>query len=142
VSHELRTPLAAVLGFAVTLQERRQDLDDETRMMIGQIVEQARRLETLLSDLLDLDRLRRDRLELRRQPTRLDELVARVVELHGPRPIEMHAEPLTADVDPALVGRIIENLVANAVKHTPPEATIAVSVAREADDVVITVEDS
>jgi PAS domain S-box-containing protein len=142
VSHELRTPLAAVLGFALTLNERRPDLDDQARLMIGQIVEQAQRLETLLADLLDVDRLRRERIELRRRPTRLDELVERIVELHGARPIEVHAEPVTATVDPALVGRIVDNLVANAVKHTPPDAAIAVWVARRGAEVVITVEDS
>ena len=142
VSHELRTPLASVLGFALTLSERRRDLDEQARLMIGQIVEQAQRLETLLADLLDVDRLRHDRIEPRREPTRLDELVGRIVELHGARPIEVRAEPLTASVDPTLVGRIVDNLVANAVKHTPADAAIAVSVAREGAEVVISVEDA
>jgi light-regulated signal transduction histidine kinase (bacteriophytochrome) len=59
VSHELRTPLTSILGFAVTLQERGADLDAALRAeILANISEQARKLERLLSDLLDLERLR------------------------------------------------------------------------------------
>src|SRR5205085_11220896 len=59
VSHELRTPLTSILGFALTLRERSATLDDATRRdLIEQVGCQSMRLERLLTDPLDVDRLR------------------------------------------------------------------------------------
>ena len=60
VSHELRTPLTSIIGFAVTLKEKGASLAEQTRTeMVDHLADQAHKLERLLSDLLDLDRLRR-----------------------------------------------------------------------------------
>ena len=144
VSHELRTPLSSVLGYAVTLE--RPDLDvseDERRDMTQRLAVNARKLERLLSDLLDLDRLARGVLEPQRRPTELAQLVERVIretELRG-REIDITVRPLVAEVDAPKVERIVENLVANAVKHTAPEAHIWLSVDRHEDGVMVQVED-
>src|SRR5205823_8432483 len=59
VSHELRTPLTSIVGFAITLRERGQTLDPVTYSeIVGYLAEQSQRLQRLLTDLLDLDRLR------------------------------------------------------------------------------------
>jgi PAS domain S-box-containing protein len=141
VSHELRTPLTAVLGFAVTLRERHSELDESASTMVGQIIEQAHRLEALLSDLLDLDRYRRGLTQPARQPVRIDELVEHIVELHAPRAIEVRSAPLTARVDRSMLERIVDNLIGNAIKHTPGDARIAVAVSRQSADVLLAVED-
>lgn len=144
VSHELRTPLSSVLGYAVTLE--RPDLEaseDERRDMTARLAVNARKLERLLSDLLDLDRLARGVLEPQLRPTELAQLVERVIreaELRG-RDIEVSVRPLVAEVDAPKVERIVENLVANAVKHTAPEARIWLSVDRHEEGILIRVED-
>src|SRR5207249_4110430 len=70
VSHELRTPLAAVLGIALTLQRRDISLSvEDWQDLLGRLVTNARKLERLLSDLLDLDRLARGIVQPNRQPT-------------------------------------------------------------------------
>src|SRR5439155_7475548 len=70
VSHELRTPLAAVLGIALTLGRPEIDLSEpEARDLITRLQTNARKLERLLSDLLDLDRLVRGIVEPNRRPT-------------------------------------------------------------------------
>ena len=80
VSHELRTPLTAILGFAITLRERWPTLTDEGREeMIGLVASQATRLERLLNDLLDVDRLRHGRLRVDFEHADLAELVRTVV---------------------------------------------------------------
>src|SRR5438552_1399648 len=67
VSHELRTPLSAVVGSAITLKNLGVDLtSDDQREMVGAIAENALKLQRLLSDLLDLDRLPRVALARRR----------------------------------------------------------------------------
>jgi PAS domain S-box-containing protein len=143
VSHELRTPLTSVLGFALTLEKHRglsPELMDET---VGALAEAARRLERLLSDLLDVERLRRGLVALRREPCDVTELVQRVVgesSLDG-RPVQLDLEPVVAEVDCPKLERIVENLLQNAHKHTPPGSSIEVRLAPSGRDVLLVVED-
>jgi PAS domain S-box-containing protein len=139
VSHELRTPLTSILGFSMTLEERWEELDPERRgQIVRHVAEQARRLEQLLSDLLDLDRLRLGALEPTLRETDVAELVARVTSTHG---VAVSGEPVVAQVDPAKVERIVENLLANARKHTPRGTDISVWVAQQDGGVLIAVDD-
>ena len=145
VSHELRTPLAVILGGALTLEQRRQDLDprDEERL-IAALSRSAHKLHALLSDLLDLDRLTRGLVTLERRRTDLTALVHRVVDgldLDGRRPA-VDAPPVMADVDPGKVERILENLVTNAVLHTPVGSTIAVRLRGDHEAALLEVEDT
>ena len=144
VSHELRTPLTAILGFALTLRDRGADLPPALReQMIGHVAEQSERLQRLLTDLLDADRLRRGRIGASFEATDVGALVARVASGRpaGEHPLELDIRPVVAEVDAAKVERIVENLVGNAVKHTPPGTPIVVRVAPNGDGVLITVED-
>src|SRR6266702_2561854 len=125
VSHELRTPLASILGLALTLERQGDDLPpDRSREMLERLSVNARKLDRLLSDLLDLDRLSRGIVEPRRRPT------------------DVGDPPVSAEVDGAKVERIVENLVVNAARHTPDGLPIAVRARREDDGVLITVEHS
>jgi PAS domain S-box-containing protein len=144
VSHELRTPLTSILGFAQTLKERGADLDEETRAeMLRHLVEQAKRLEQLLSDLLDLDRMRHGLLAPSFRPTDVGALVANAAVRHAEEGhlIGVQAEPIVADVDAAKIERIVENLLANAVKHTPPGTDVLARVERDGAFVLIAVDD-
>ena len=123
VSHDLRTPLTSILGSALTLEQTELDLPQEDALdLVSRIAANARKLERLLSDLLDLDRLQRGIVSPQRRPTDLAELVHRSVdgtENPGNRDIEVEVESITASVDAAKVERILENLVSNAIRHTP-----------------------
>jgi signal transduction histidine kinase len=144
VSHELRTPLTSVVGFALTLKERWQGLDDARRdETIRHLAEQSLKLERLLTDLLDLDRLRYGRAQLALERVDVGELVARVAAAHtaNGRVVDVRGAPVVAEVDPAKVERIVENLLANALKHTPPGTTVSVTVSGNGDGVVIRVAD-
>jgi PAS domain S-box-containing protein len=144
VSHELRTPLTSILGFATTLNERGAQLSaDAYAATLRHVLEQARRLERLLTDLLDLDRLRHGLLQPNLHPTDVGALVTRVVEDHpvDEHPVELTAEPVTAEIDAAKVERIVENLLVNAVKHTPAGTPIAVRVERQDAAALVAVDD-
>jgi PAS domain S-box-containing protein len=144
VSHELRTPLTSIIGFAQTLRERGTDLDEATRAeMVRNLVEQANRLQNLLSDLLDLDRMRHGLLPPSFRPTDVGALVANVAarQAEQGRQIGVHAEQVVADVDAAKVERIVENLLANAIKHTPPGTDVVARVERDAGFVMIAIDD-
>jgi PAS domain S-box-containing protein len=144
VSHELRTPLTAILGFAVTLEQRLNDLSEEelARIVTG-LAEAARRLERLLVDLLDVERVRRGAIALTRKEIDVLQLVERAIaacDLHGRR-VDISGGPVQAKVDGPKVERIVENLVLNAVKHTPPHSSIHVRLDDAAEGVLIAVED-
>jgi PAS domain S-box-containing protein len=139
VSHELRTPLTAILGFSITLRERYESLTDDQRLeIVHHLAEQARRLDLLLSDLLDLDRLRHGSLVPAFEETDVAELVARVTSRHG---VAVDSEQLVAEVDRAKVERIVENLLLNALKHTPRGTDVSVRVEPSGGGVLIAVDD-
>jgi PAS domain S-box-containing protein len=145
VSHELRTPLSAVLGFALTLERDVEFTQEERQELVRRLATNARKLDQLLSDLLDLDRLDRGIVEPRRRPTDVAALVRRTVEnsdVLGMRPVRIEAELVVVAVDAPKVERIVENLLANAIRHTPPDTTIWFRVSPERDGVLIQVDDS
>jgi PAS domain S-box-containing protein len=148
VSHELRTPLAAIVGIGLTLQHKADILADGDRTdLYTRLVANARKLDRLLNDLLDLDRLTHGIVAPKRRPTDVAALAARIADdwglLNGRRP-QVAAEPLTVCLDPGKVERIIENLLANAARHTPPGTPVWVRVQRPAggDGVLLAVEDA
>ena len=145
VSHELRTPLSSVIGFASTLSQPEVAVSPEDRqMMLSRLMANARKLDRLLSELLDLDRLSRGIVEPTRRPTDLGRLAARVAEEAdmGRRPLHVEVSPAVAEVDPAKVERIVENLLANAVRHTPEGTPVWLRVWRDGGGVAIAVEDA
>ena len=143
VSHELRTPLTAILGFAITLRERWPTLTDDGReQMIDLVAHQAGRLERLLNDLLDVDRLRHGRMRVEFEHADLAELVRGVVAGRpNGRKIDMEAASVFASVDAAKFERIVENLIANAERHTPEDSPILVSVAPNGSGALVRVDD-
>jgi two-component system sensor histidine kinase KdpD len=98
----------------------------------------------LLSDLLDLDRLQRGIVSPQRRPTDIGALVRQAVDesdLMGNREIEIDADPVVVSVDPAKVERIIENLLANATRHTPAGTRLWIRVRAQDGGVLLAVED-
>jgi signal transduction histidine kinase len=147
VSHDLKGPIAAILGSAQTLRRRDLGLTPEQEDSLLEAIEvSARKLDRLVDDLLDLDRLQRGLLEPDRAPTDLGRLaeavVAEAAEL-GARPVEVSSDGTVADLDRGLVERIVENLVRNAARHTPPGTPVRITVRRsgEPEGVLLTVED-
>ena len=143
VSHELRSPLTSILGLSLTLEQ--QDLTSEDRGdLLSRLASNARKLDRLLKDLLDIDRLNRGIVTPQYRPTDVGALVRRTVDsldLLADRSVLVEAEPVVVSIDPAKVERIVENLLANAVRHTSADAGIWVRVAPSDGGVLIAVED-
>lgn len=145
VSHDLRTPLTSILGSALTLEQSGRNLaPEDTVDLLQRIAANARKLERLLSDLLDLDRLQRGIVSPQRRPTDVGALVRQAVqesELLGDRLVELEADPVVASIDAAKVERIVENLLVNAARHTPQGTRLWVRAGRDRRGVLIVVED-
>jgi PAS domain S-box-containing protein len=148
VSHDLRTPLASVLGISLTLQRGRGQLGPaDTDDLLGRLTANARKLDRILTGLLDLDRLDRGIVELRRERVDLARLVAGVVseaheELLNGHPVSLELLPVQVVADAAKVERIVENLLANAARHTDPGTPIWVRVTHGERGALLCVDDA
>jgi PAS domain S-box-containing protein len=146
VSHELRTPLAGVVGIALTLRRARSTLaEEDVADLLERLVNGAGKLQRLLEDLLDLDRLSRGIVTPKLRATDLAALVRRVAQQwqqHSGRTLEVAVEPVVAQVDPDKVERIVENLLANADRHTSADTPVWIRITRHDQGVLIVVEDA
>jgi PAS domain S-box-containing protein len=148
VSHDLRTPLASVLGISLTLQRGRGQLGPaDTDDLLGRLTANARKLDRILTGLLDLDRLDRGIVELRRERVDLARLVAGVVseareELLEGHPVSLELRPVQIVADAAKVERIVENLLANAARYTDPGTPIWVRVTHGERGALLCVDDA
>ncbi|MEP7060509.1 MAG: PAS domain-containing protein [Actinomycetota bacterium] len=145
VSHDLRTPLAAILGLALTLEREDVELTDpEVRDLATRIASNSRKLDRMVADLLDLDRLTRGIIEPSLRDTDVGALVQRLVgefEMPGDRRIILEAAQVVVPIDASKVERIVENLLINTVRHTPNGSRVWVKIEAHGTGAVISVED-
>lgn len=144
VAHELKTPLTSVRGLAQLLSGF--DLSEtERRRVAGMVVTETSRLATMVDALLDLERLKlRDFQKLARVVSLTGVVEERVALLRAGagRQIDLDAQPsLEVLGDATLLGRVVDNLVANALKFSPREAPVNVAVRCVASEVVVDVAD-
>ena len=145
VSHDLRSPLAAILGLARTLE--RDDLNlppEDARDLASRIADNAGRLDRMVADLLDLERLAAGVAEPIFAPVDVGTLVRELVagaDVIAGRRVQMDTAPLMISADATMIERIVENLLGNAAKHTPGDSRIWARVERADGGALIVVED-
>jgi len=146
VSHELRTPLALVRGYAESVLLL--DLEPERqREYVDRIHKVTSRLGSLVDQILDVTHLDADPLILERGPVAVSTLVARLrgdLSLAGEDDRLVVAVPPDlppAEVDPGRIGRVLENLVGNALKYASDGSPVVVGASVEGDWLVVTVDD-
>jgi len=146
VSHDLRTPLAAILGLAVTLDRHQANLgEEEIHDLTQRIATNARRLDRIVADFLDLERLQRGAAVPESRILDVGRLVrdwVAATDIIDDRRLSLDVAPVTVSGDPGMIERIVENLIGNAVKHTTRDTQIWVRVEPADDGVLLTVEDA
>ena len=151
VSHELRTPLTAIRGYVETLSMPQLTLDAGTRERYLRIVEEeTRKLERLVGDLLDVSRLEGGGTTLALQPVSIERLFQRVADRHeraaGEKGIRLQTEidPTAQEAwaDPDRLEQALQNLAANALRHTPAGGCISLRAASDGPYTRIVVEDT
>jgi PAS domain S-box-containing protein len=144
LSHDLQNPLTAIHGAASTLERLDSQLStDERRALLKSLTDRTQHLRTLLTDLLDLDRLDRGIVEPRRSPVDIPAMIRRLVassEALTGRSVDIDTEPVTIAVDQAKVERMVENLLANVARHTE-DAGVWIRVAAQDGGALISVDD-
>ena len=129
VGHDLRTPLSGLRLAVDTLRDPQAELDTETTHDLLETVDTSTaRLDELITNLLDMSRLEAGVVAVRMEPTSVDAAIAAAL-LASPRaPVDADVSdelPLV-DADPALLERVLENLVSNAVRYAAPSAVAPV----------------
>ncbi|MES2259935.1 MAG: ATP-binding protein [Pseudomonadota bacterium] len=146
LGHELRNPLAPIVTALQLMQLRGVTEAEKERAVIER---QARHLIALVDDLLDVARVAQGKVQLRKQPIEIAEVVSRAIETASPI-IEQKRHRLTIDVaaaglcvvaDTARLAQVIANLVSNAAKYTEPGGHLRVAAWRELEQVVLSVQD-
>lgn len=137
VSHELRTPLTSLRGFTELLLHRDMPRDEQLRYL-ERMQSGAIKLHRLVEDVLDLDRFEHPRRPLAAEQVDLADLVHRVVDEveTGTHDVQLDLEAAEASADAALIERIVENLLRNALAHTPAGTTVWLRTRRPATIIV------
>ena len=146
-SHELRTPAAAILGSALTLDMRQGDLSHEDETALREtLLQQAQRLAALIEQLLDLSRLETQGVPIRRERWRVRDLVEETLADVSPDrrdELDVQIDPsLELDADPIVFGRILSNLVANALRHGAAPVRVTADLGTTGDELQLVVEDA
>ena len=145
-SHELRTPLTSVRGLAeYGLQQGGEASREELLRLMGLIASEAGRMGRLVDDLLLLARFDAGR-ALERRPVDLASIAAEAIQqarvVAAGRPITLEADaPVIVDADTERLRQVIDNLIGNAIQHTPPETPVTVTVSSEPGSGRLTVAD-
>lgn len=136
VSHDLRTPIASIMTDSTNML-RTQEMNASMRYRLESIAAEARRLNDLLSDMLDLARIEGGALQLTLEPIQLEDAIAAAVERLGQRspdrPVEWKEDEAGVSVlaDWNRLGQIFDNLFANADRAAPARSPIEVEVSQE-----------
>jgi signal transduction histidine kinase len=148
VSHELRTPLAQIRMFTETLVLERVRSDEERHRALDIVNRESQRLTHLVDNVLQFSRAERGTMRVAPEPTRVDQLLADLVDCFLPlaraRSVRVRLavdRPVTAPLDAGAARQVVLNLLDNAVKYGPAGQTVTVSLGLERDDAIIGVED-
>ena len=149
LAHELRNPLAPVRNALQILKMPRVDAQtvERSREMMER---QVHHLVRLVDDLLDVSRVMRGKIELRKERVELATVVARAVETVQPLvdaqghqlSVRMPSDSLLLDADPVRLAQVVGNLLTNAAKYTEPNGRIWLTAERDGDMAVLRVRDN
>jgi PAS domain S-box-containing protein len=146
LAHELRNPLAPMRNAVYLLRAAPAAADRVVDIMDRQVAHMVR----LVDDLLEVSRITRGKVDLKREPVDLATAVRAAVDTARPLidtaghrlTVELPAEPVTADADPVRLVQVVTNLLNNAAKYTPAGGAVTVVAGREADRAVVRVRDT
>ena len=137
VSHEFRTALVGISGFSEMIRDEDVSLD-EAKVYAGDINKDAERLNRMINDMLDLDRIEAGRLTLHHQTVDMNNLVedavdrARASSARHTFTCNLAVEKPVVQADPDRIAQVLSNLLSNAIKYSPDGGDIAVtSLARD-----------
>lgn len=150
-SHQLRTPLTSVKTYAHLLAAGFQGpLTEDQQEFMKIILDSVDRMSDLIDILLDVSRIEAGKIELVLRKTRMKHLAEKIITELQPQAnkkrlalsLEISPATMTVIIDQVLTTEVITNLIANAIKYTPPNGQIKVLIAHRAQQLLIQVSDT
>jgi PAS domain S-box-containing protein len=149
LAHELRNPLSAILN-AGQILNRIGSNDPQAAQLRAMIHRQCQNITRMVDDLLDVSRIARGKIQLKKEVLDLSTIIGRAVESVRPYVehrqhelvVSLGSQPMRLAADPTRLEQILANLLNNAVKYTEPGGHIRLLAEREEDEIVIRVEDN
>jgi signal transduction histidine kinase/CheY-like chemotaxis protein len=149
LAHELRNPLAPI-RHAVKLLESKSVEERQQQWARDVIARQVQRMALLLDDLLDISRITRGRLDLKREPVELESIVGAAVETarplieskHHQLRVTLPSRRIRLLADPLRLSQSLSNLLTNAAKYTDANGRISLDVALLPDEITLAVKDT
>jgi two-component system sensor histidine kinase KdpD len=148
VSHDLRTPLTVIAGSASSLLEGEKNLDAGTKHELTQgIYEEAKRLDRLVHNLLEMSRLQSGEVKINMEWYVLEEVIGcALAQLDSqlqdhPVSISLPADLPLVQIDALLLERVVINLLENAIKYTLPGTVIEISGGIQDQAILVTIAD-
>jgi signal transduction histidine kinase len=149
VSHELRTPLTSIHGYVTLLVEEEEALSDERRGFLSIIARNTERLRRLVDDLLLISEIDAGKLKLKLNTLDLPALARESVESARPAAqagditLDFSAEsPLRLTGDRLRLGQLLDNVISNALKFTPPGGRVSIRTSRTNGSAFVEIEDT
>jgi len=144
VSHELRSPITALTAAVEVLDARRADLPERTQQALDVVVNQVRRFDQMVMDLLELARIDSGVSDVNSEELRLDEVVPRIAQRYGFGDVTIEVHPDTHQtlwIDKLRLERIVANLLDNARQHGGGPTRVSIESDRD-QGLLLAVEDS
>jgi len=149
LAHELRNPMAPIRT-GLEIMRLRADSPETIERVREMLERQTRQMTLLIDDLLDVARVTSGKIEIRKQLVDLNRVATSAVEtstpvIQGARhvlDVRLWDEALLLDIDPTRIAQVLNNLLTNAAKYTPPGGRIALTVRKEGREALVEVTDS
>ncbi|MGF2617353.1 PAS domain-containing protein [Rossellomorea vietnamensis] len=149
VSHELRTPITSIKGFSETLLDGAMEDKETTKAFLNIILNESDRLQSLITDLLDLSKMEKQGFHLNVHEADVSVILQEVVAILEKKPEkkEIHLtlqadEPAVAEVDTMRMKQVFINLIGNAITYTPAKGQVSISVSQTESTVIVEIMDS
>ncbi len=146
VAHELRTPLATIRGWLEATQDGISQLDDD---LVVSLLEEAVHLQHIVDDLQDLALADAGALRVHPEPIDANTVLAHLAAAHAPRAetagVHLSVPPMenpAITADPVRLRQALDNLVSNAIRHTPPGGSVTVTANQLENDAIFEVTDT
>jgi two-component system, chemotaxis family, CheB/CheR fusion protein len=149
LAHELRNPLAPI-RYALAANKKPGRTPEQCRQAEEIIERQVAHMSRLLDDLLDISRITRGALELKKTRSELTSIIGAAIETarpildakHHTLVLDLPSQPVQLEADVVRLGQVFSNLLINAAKYTDPDGRIQLRVVRQDNEVVVSVTDN
>lgn len=149
ISHELRTPLTSIIGYLSLLESKKLGtLNSKQFESVQILISEARRLASLINDILDLSRLESGKSSLELTYFSVDDLIRKVIQIMKPLIDKKgqtltfeHPHPVHIQGDTAKIQQVLTNIVSNAIKFTQNGKKIQLRLLKDSKSCIISVQD-